>query len=89
MEYLGVAGRHGPQVRLALLSLTSIVGRLDNRCVYAPNDGMQRRRRGSYGRRGLARSGRIVGSRDGDSSLTAAGLVAVASANPGGSGHCE
>ena len=50
---------------------------------------MQRRRRESYGRRGLARSGRIVGSREGVSSSTAAGLEAVASANLGGSGHCE
>ena len=45
--------------------------------------------RESYGRHGLARSGRVVGSREGDSSSTAAGLVAVASANPGGCGHCE
>ena len=42
---------------------------------------MQRRRRKSYGRRGLARSGRVVGSREGVSSSTAAGLEAVASAN--------
>ena len=50
---------------------------------------MQRRRKESCGRRGLARSGRVVGSRAGDSSSTAAGLEAVASANLGGSGHCE
>ena len=56
---------------------------------YAPHDGMQRRRRETYGRHGLVRSGRIIGSREGDRSSAAAGLVAVASANPGGSGHCE
>ena len=37
---------------------------------------MQRRRMESYGRRGLARSGRVVGSREGVSSSTAAGLEA-------------
>ena len=50
---------------------------------------MQRRRRESYGQRGLARSGRVVGSREGVSSSTAAGLEAVASANLGGSGHWD
>ena len=50
---------------------------------------MQRRRRESYGRRGLARSGRVVGSREGFSSSTATGLEAVACANLGGSGHCK
>ena len=39
--------------------------------------------------RGLARSGLVVGSHEGDSSSTAAGLVAVASANPGGYSRCE
>ena len=89
MESFGLAGRHGPQVRLALVLLASIAGWLEKRCVSALHDGMQRRRRESYGRRGLARSGRVVGSREGVSSSAAAGLVAGASANPGGSGHCE
>ena len=76
-------------MRLALVSLASIARWLEKRCVSAPHDGMQRRRRGSCGRRGLVRSGRVVGSREGDSSSTAFGLMAVASANLGGSGHCE
>ena len=50
---------------------------------------MQRCRMESYGQCGLTRSGRVVGSREGDSSSNAVGLVAVASANPGGSGHCK
>ena len=44
---------------------------------------MQRRRRESYGRRGLARSGQVIGSHEGVSSSTAAGLEAVASGNLG------
>ena len=46
--------------------------------VSAPHVGMRRLRRESHRRRGLARSGRVVGSRKSDSS-SAAGMVAVAS----------
>ena len=49
----------------------------------------RRRRRESHGRRGLARSGRVVGPREGDGFLIDARPVAVASTNLGGSCHCE
>ena len=60
-------------------------GWLVNRCVSAPHDGMRRRRRESHGWRGLARSGRVVGPREGDGSLIDARLVALVSINLGGS----
>ena len=62
---------------------------MNNRCVSAPHDDMRRRRRESHGWRGLARSGRVVGPREGDGSLIYARLVALASINLGGSCHCK
>ncbi len=44
---------------------------------------MRQRRRESHGWRGLARSGRVVGPREGDGSLIDARLVALASTNLG------
>ena len=46
-----------------------------NRCVSTPHDDMHRRRRESHGWRGLLRSGRVVGSREGGDSSAATGLV--------------
>ena len=43
----------------------------------------------SHGRLGLAHSGRVAGSRESDGSQNGVGLVAFASANLGGSCHCE
>ena len=62
---------------------------LENGCLLLPHDGRWRRPRKSHGRLGLARSGRMVGSRESDDSPNGAGLVVVASANLGGSCHCE
>ena len=56
---------------------------MNSRCVSAPHDGMRRRRRESHGWRGLARSGRVVGPREGDGSSVDARLVALASINLG------
>ena len=66
-----------------------VVVYLENGCVSAPLDGRWRRPRESHGRVGLARSGRVVGARESDGSPNGAGLVVVASANLGGSGHCK
>ena len=90
MRPLGLAGQGSLQARRALVSLASIVeGPVNNRCVSAPHDDMRRRRRESHGWRGLARSGRVVGPREGDGSLIDARLVALASINLGGSCHCK
>ena len=81
MRHLGLAGQRSLQARRALVSLASIVEwPVNNRCVSAPHDNMRRRRRESHGGwRGLARSGRVVGPREGDGSLIDARLVALAS----------
>ena len=72
------------------------VARIDRRvtgeqqvCLRTPHDDMRRRRRESHGWRGLARSGRVVGPREGYGSLIDARLVALASINLGGSCHCK
>ena len=84
------AGQRSLQARRALVSLASIAEwPVNNRCVSAPHDDMRRRRRESHGWRGLARSGRVVGPREGDGSLIDARLVALASINLGGSCHCK
>ena len=64
------------------MSLASIAEwPVNNRCVSAPHDDMRQRRRESRGWNGLARSGRVVGPRQGDGSLIDARLVALASIN--------
>ena len=90
MRPLGLAGQRSLQARRALVSLASIVEwPVNNRCVSAPHDDMRRRRRESHGWRGLARSGRVVGPREGDGSLIDSRLVTLASINLGGSCHCK
>ena len=62
---------------------------LQNGFLLVPRDSRWRRSRESHRRLGLAHSGRLVGLREGDGSQNGVGLVAVASANLGGSCHCE
>ena len=59
------------------------------RSFATPHDGRWRRSRDSRGRLGPAHGDRVVGSRESDDSQNGVGLVAVASANLGCSGHCE
>ena len=83
----------GPRGALSQLTFVPLapplVGVLENRCFTTPHDGRWRSSRDSHGRLGPAHRDRVVGSRESDDSQNGFGLVAVASANPGGSGHCE
>ena len=73
----------------SFVPLAPLVEVLENRCFTTPHDGRWRRSRDRHGRLGPTHSDRVVGSRESDGSQNGAGLVAVASANLGGSGHCE
>ena len=89
MRPLVLDGPRGSLSQLTFVPLAPLVGVLENRCFTTPHDGRWRRSRDSHGRLGLAHSDRVVGSRESDDSQNGVGLVAVASANLGGSGHCE
>ena len=89
MRPLVLDGPRGTLSQLTFVPLAPLVEVLENRCFTTPHDGRRRRSRGSHGRLGPAHSDRVVGSRESDDSQNGAGLVAVASANLGGSGHCE
>ena len=82
-------GPRGTLSQLTFVPLAPLVGVLENRCFTTPHDGRWRRSRDSRGRLGPAHGDRVVGSRESDDSQNGVGLVAVASANLGGSGHCE
>ena len=90
MRPLVLDGPHGSLLQLTFVPPAPLVGVLQNsRCFTTPHGGRWRRSRGSHGRLGLAHSDRVVGSRESDGSQNGVGLVAVASVNLGGSGHCE
>ena len=89
MRHLVLDEPRGSLTQLTFVPLAPLVGVLENRCFTTPHDGRWRRSRDSHGRLGLAHSDRVVGSRESDDSQNGVGLVAVASANLGGSGHCE
>ena len=89
MRPLVLDGPRGALSQLTLVPLAPLVEVLEIRCFTTPHDGRWRRSRGSHGRLGPAHSDRAVGSRESDGSQNGGGLVAVASANLGGSGHCE
>ena len=79
----------GTLPQLTFVPLAPLVGVFENRCSTTPNDCRWRRSRDSRGRLGPAHGDRVVGLRESDGSQNGVGLVAVASANLGGSGHCE
>ena len=89
MRPLVLDGPRGSLSQLAFVPLAPLVGVHQNRCFTTPHDGRWRRSRDSHGRLGLVHSDRVVGSRESDDSQNGARLVAVASVNLGGSGHCE
>ena len=89
MRPLVLDGPRGALSQLTFVPLAPLVKVPENRCFTTPHDGRWRRSRGSHGRLGPAHSDRVVGSRESDDSQNGAGLVAVASENLGGSGHCE
>ena len=76
-------------MRLALVSLASLVDLVHNGCLSVPPDGMRRRRRESPERHGLLCSGRVAGSQGGGVSPIPVGrlclrllnYVALATAN--------
>ena len=84
MRPLGLAGQRPLQARRALVSLASPIAEwpVKNRCVSAPHDDMRQRRRESHGWRGLARSGRVVGPREGDVRTTLWFLSTCGRASP-------
>ena len=80
-----------PGTARACVGHVEIAGRLlKNGFLLVPRGGRWRRPRESHGRFGLARSGRVVRSRESDDLPSGGiGLVLVASVNLGGSCHCE
>ena len=92
MRPLGLAGQRSLQAPGAA---RACVARIDRRVTGEQQVCLRTTRwhaatsEGEHGWRGLARSGRVVGPREGNGSLIDARLVALASMTLGGSCHCK